>query len=220
MNHPVVVEDLNTESARLPAAYRAAQVALANCVSIDECQEWANKAQALASYARQADDDTLEKQAMRIRSRAIRRCGELLKDYTSAGGRPPETADATVMSFPASQKQAAEEAGMSERQRVTAVRVANVPEPIFEAAIESDEPPTVTKLAEMGKATREDKPVPPGFQAATSLMGLARRLAEFCQAQDPAVVAAALDDHERPAVRRNIAHCRRWLKTITPMLRG
>jgi hypothetical protein len=62
------VENLKTETARLPAAYKAAQVALSTCADIDECKTWADKAQALASYARQADDDTLQKHAMRIQS--------------------------------------------------------------------------------------------------------------------------------------------------------
>ncbi len=58
--------EISVTNARLPAAYEAAKVALANCASIDECQQWANKAEALASYAKQADDDTLRKQADRI----------------------------------------------------------------------------------------------------------------------------------------------------------
>ena len=53
-----------------------------------------------------------------------------------------------------SQKEAAEQAGMSERQRITAVRVANVPEDAFELAVESEHPPTVTALAEQGKGPR------------------------------------------------------------------
>jgi hypothetical protein len=40
---------------------------------------------------------------------------------------------------------AAEEAGASERQRKPALRVANVSVEFFEAAIESEAPPTVTK---------------------------------------------------------------------------
>ena len=32
--------------------------ALAACNRIDECHEWANKAEALASYAKMADDDS------------------------------------------------------------------------------------------------------------------------------------------------------------------
>ena len=59
----------NIDSARLPATYEAARVALSECVRVDECQEWADKAAALASYARQADDTTLEAYAKRIRGR-------------------------------------------------------------------------------------------------------------------------------------------------------
>jgi hypothetical protein len=36
--------------------YERAKAALAQCASIDECQKWANKAEALASYAKQAHD--------------------------------------------------------------------------------------------------------------------------------------------------------------------
>lgn len=47
---------------------------------------------ALASYAKQADDDELMKMATRIRDRAIRRAGELLQQIQpSKGGRPNET---------------------------------------------------------------------------------------------------------------------------------
>jgi hypothetical protein len=46
--------------------------ALAHCNRIDECADWANRAAALASYARQADDDALERLATRVRARAIR----------------------------------------------------------------------------------------------------------------------------------------------------
>ena len=47
-----------------------------------------------------------------------------------------------------SQKDIAQEAGLSKRQQVTAVSVANVPSEDFETAVESDNPPTVTALAE------------------------------------------------------------------------
>lgn len=80
--------------AALPAAYEAARTALAECSRIDECKTWADKAAALASYAKQADDKSLENHATRIRARAISRCGELLQQIEAAkggdrgGGRP------------------------------------------------------------------------------------------------------------------------------------
>ncbi|MGQ3297725.1 hypothetical protein [Reyranella sp.] len=141
---------VNTAKASLPASYEAAKAALANCVSIDECKDWADKAQALASYAKQANDDEMMRQSTRIRDRAIRRCGELLKqiepqqgarsDLTS-GGRPPEV----------TRNRAARDVGMSPHQAKQAIRVANVPAADFERQVESPRPPTVTALAEQGK---------------------------------------------------------------------
>jgi len=64
--------------ARLPINYQDAKKALAACAKMDECQDWAKKAEAMASYARQANDDSLRKMADRIQARAIRRLGQLL----------------------------------------------------------------------------------------------------------------------------------------------
>jgi hypothetical protein len=50
--------------------------ALASCERIDECWEWANKAEALASYAKMADDDSLRVLADRIQARAVRRMAD------------------------------------------------------------------------------------------------------------------------------------------------
>lgn len=55
----------------------------------------ADKAAALASYARQAEDDTLLKMAQRIKARAVRREGELIEpgknrfDDRRGGASPP-----------------------------------------------------------------------------------------------------------------------------------
>lgn len=136
--------------ARIPQTYANAKSALSSCVTIDECKGWADKAAALASYAKQAGDDTLMNMAARIKGRAIRRAGELLEQIKPATGAHLKSDGAGTLS----RKAVAEQAGMSKRQQVTAIRVANVPAEKFEAAIESEKPPTVTKLAEMGTAPR------------------------------------------------------------------
>lgn len=90
-----------------------------------------------------ANDDELEKRSMRIRARAIRRAGELLKQIEpSKGGRPAETRGDAPPSFP-TRKDAAEQAGLSNDQMKQAIRVANVPAKSFEAQIESEKPPTM-----------------------------------------------------------------------------
>lgn len=49
----------------MPAVYARAKTSLRECAQIDECGDWANKAAALASYARQAKDHELPKSRQR-----------------------------------------------------------------------------------------------------------------------------------------------------------
>jgi hypothetical protein len=72
--------------------------------------------------------------ATRIQARAIRRCGELLKEIETMQGKRTDL-EPVEGDLPKSttRKSAAEEAGLSEWQQKTAVRVANVPEEEFEA---------------------------------------------------------------------------------------
>jgi hypothetical protein len=87
--------------------------------------------------------------SQRIRARAIRRAGELLKQIEPA---PNHHGNSTRDgSGPSSRKEAAESAGMSERQVKTAIRVANVPQDVFDTCIEDDKPATITELADMGR---------------------------------------------------------------------
>ena len=139
-------------AARMPQTYENARAALAECQGIDECKDWADKAAALASYARQAEDDQLERMAQRIRARAIRRAGELLKqiERPETGGRPQNgMADRTVSS-------AARDAGMSKHQQVQATRIAAIPEPEFERQVESKAAPlTPQQECEIGEVLAE-----------------------------------------------------------------
>lgn len=113
------------------------------------------------------------KMATRIRDRAIRRAGELLKqiepqqgtrnDLVTSDSRPPEV----------TRRQVAAQAGMSPHQAKQAVRVANVPQEDFDRQVESANPPTVTKLAEQGK-----KAAPKPFKT----VGATKFMARFTRA--------------------------------------
>ena len=202
---------LATKNAPLPQMYEAARHALAECSRVDECKDWADRAAALASYARQADDDTLYQMARRIQGRAVRRCGELLRTFQNERARTdllPDGADRQT------RRAAAEAAHMSERQEVTAVRVANVPEADFEAAVESDDPPTVTALADMGKGSAPKNPPPSardGFAQATQTIGAMRLFAEHCEANAPELVAHGLLDREHENARDLVHTIDTWL---------
>jgi hypothetical protein len=208
-NLPVTIDRSN---ARLPETYNNARRALAECNRIDECQDWADKAEALASYAKQADDDTLRQMADRIQARAVRRASELLKQYPNGHGGPREQVAATG-DLP-SQRQAAHAAGMSDRQYRTAKAVGDVPEEVFEAAVESNDPPTVTKLASMGTVPR------PGFKKATHLLGAVRRFSEFCAENEPEGVASGVMDSEVGELREMVSHIDGWLDRFVVNLGG
>jgi len=144
-------------NALLPARYEAAKTALAECESVDECSTWAKKAAALASYARQADDKTLEATAVRIRARTIRRCGELLREIPAKAHGSPSGAGAQP--HHSERARAATDAGMSRDQALDAVRIAKIPAREFETAVESPSPATIEWLAQLGTA----KKIPPLF---------------------------------------------------------
>ena len=146
--------DLNISEAPLPDTYTAAKQALAQCDKIDECKDWADKADAMRSYARVSDDKILFNLATRIRARAIRRCGELLAEYDGRGGDRSKSGGAPTS---ASKRNVAAAAGMSKDQQNTASRVAKVPRKDFDRQVESDNPPTPTKLAEQGISTMTRK---------------------------------------------------------------
>lgn len=201
----------NGGGARLPQSYEQAVLALAQCEAIDECKEWADKAAALASYARQAEDLELEHRAARIRARAMRRAGELLKQVDGRGG--DRTKNDAADSFALTQKQMARDAGMSERQQVTAVRIANIPEPDFERQIEASNPPTITTLAEQGTQKREAPDPetwlkgrdPATFNKAMHFVALIEEYARDIAKADLETIVPNLDEMQRAKVRKAIA---------------
>lgn len=208
------------KNAIFPANYERAKQALMTCSKLDECHQWGDKAKALASYAKQSHDETLLKTAARIKARAIRRCGELLKLYESGGGRPSKTGVVDHTSFP-SQKQAGTEAGLSKHQQVTAIRVANVSEEEFEQAVESEDPPTVNELAERGKKS-QPKPLvdlegiaPKDYSVSTRGQGQLAYFAEFSKGLNPAIVIRGSKAREHQTIREHIAIIRDWLDQLT-----
>ncbi len=202
-----------SKATALPVGYERAKEALERCIEIDECKDWADKAAALASYAKQADDEALFKNAMRIKGRAIRRMGELLKQVEpSKGGRPSETRGGGSPSLN-TRKGAADAAGLSSDQRKQALRVASIPASDFEQAIESDKPPTVSALSKRGT-----KPAPhvidhlngrdpAEFSASIRARGEMRDMAEMCRKITPAVAVRAANAYD-------LDDMRKWAKTI------
>lgn len=149
-----LVAEGRVDEAPLPVRYERARTEIAAAASLDECAQWTSKAAALASYARQAKDDSLLAAAMRIKARAIRRSGELLRQIPA---RPGKRTDLEPRGGSSPRSEAAKAAGFSVDQSKQAVRIAKVPATEFEEAIESEAPPTIEELAERGT---QKKPKP------------------------------------------------------------
>jgi hypothetical protein len=200
------VNTADVSAARLPATYEAAQHAIAECSRVDECRDWADKAAALASYARQAKDDSLRVMAVRIQARAERRCGELLKQISSATGAHLKREGA----LPLSRKASAEAAGLSEHQRKTALRLASVPAEEFDRQVESSAPPTITQLAEQGKQSRTVD-VPEGDQKFRDACTAFNAFVKFCDANDAVAVAETFPSRDAEVIRKCVAALDQWL---------
>lgn len=198
--------NISIANAPLPETYEAAKSALATCERIDECQDWANKAEALAAYARMSDDDTLRKLADRIQARAVRRAGQLLRQIDGRG-RPKNNGGAPVIS----QRQAASDARLSPDQQLQAVRVSKVDESTFNAAVESDDPPTVTALAEQGKKSRITIDRPENFEAATKVIGAIRRCVAAFKEHEPEFVIDGIGKTEVAEMREAVTVMDTWL---------
>jgi hypothetical protein len=82
--------------------------------------------------------------AVGIQARAIKRCGELLRALQGAehGGRPQKNNGGA----PHFSAWSGEKCRFVESQEKQAKRVANVPDEEFEELVESDNPPTVSRL--------------------------------------------------------------------------
>jgi hypothetical protein len=156
---------------RLREDYAADRKELAESNRLDKCGDWLDRAAALASYAKEVQDQALEAMAQRIRARAIRRAGELLRQIEPGKGSHDGKREAGAHA--PSRGEIARAAGFSDHQLKQALRVAAVPAADFERQVESPTPPTVTEFARQGKRARPGRP--PASSATRPIVNLKGR---------------------------------------------
>jgi hypothetical protein len=217
----LAITEAAIKEAPLPVKYEAAKAALAECSSVDECSTWAKKAAALASYARQADDRSLEDMAARIRARAIRRIGELLKAIPKSSGGSPTHKSTRGDAAPSSPRaRAAADADISPDQVKDALRLANIKPKDFEAAVEGERVPTITELAERG--TKKQAPLvdlkgrdPAAFNRSLHIAARVNDLAGEAAKVTPKVMASGCLPRQAPALRQSIKVLSKWLADLS-----
>jgi hypothetical protein len=205
MNLPA---NISVSGASLPQTYQNAQIALSQCSQVDECKDWADKAAALASYARQSQDQELERMAQRIRARAIRRASELYNQIEPGKPGPkPELGEGGHTQF--SRESAARDAGMSKHQQMQMARIGNIPSDVFESQVESDNPPTLSQLAAQGTKKREnivdlEGRDPHEFNRALHYVADFEEAAKELERQSHDLILPTLNDKERQRMRAAI----------------
>jgi hypothetical protein len=146
-----IIDEIKKREVSIPVSYQKAVTAIKECDAIDEAKDWADKMSALALYYKQSKDKTLEDYAKRIRIRAERRMGELLRQFDGRGGdRKSDNIKSTVNDTFETQKHISEEIGLSKRQKDQSIRLSNIPEETFNEMVESENVPTLSQLAELG----------------------------------------------------------------------
>jgi hypothetical protein len=112
--------------------YEAARTALAEAHRVDEVKDIRDKAEAMATYARQAKDSELIQYATEIKVRAERRCGELLASADkNSGGRPIENRSHDRTSFAPTLAQM----GLTKNESSRYQQLAEMPDEHFETAV-------------------------------------------------------------------------------------
>jgi hypothetical protein len=116
----------------------------------------------------------------------------------------------------------AKHAGMSGRQRKTALRVASVPKDKFEAQVESENPPTVTDLSKQGTlaamyglpADYLGSRTPEQHQEATRLIGIINHVLREEKTLDFSLAIPGVGDYECDELFEKIDAVRVWLMGV------
>ena len=159
------------------ARYEQLRVAALSAKTVDEAKDIADKATALAAYARQANDPQLEIWVAEIRVRAKRRVGELSAALpVSKGGANPS---ATLPSGGKSKSEVLQEAGLTTSEAGRCEQLASVAESAFEDFIAS--------AAASGKVITGD-------MVARMVSKLARKKAVAKRAEAPDIDCCSVSD--------------------------
>jgi len=191
--------------------YDAMCQAIAAAYEVDEVKDIRDRAIALEYYSRLAHNIEAERQCCEIRLRAERKAGELLRQTEKArAGRPPENRSHDSTDFRGSPTLA--DLGITKNQSSQWQRLADVPEPQFEAALVGPDKPTTSGIIN-GAALRSITPV------AAEALWLWGRLHDFERlgllAMSPAEVLATMTAPMVADVYAQAPHVAAWLNRLT-----
>jgi N6-adenosine-specific RNA methylase IME4 len=139
--------------------YQTACTAIAECYQIDEVKDWADKAAALAVYAKQAKNEELIKQCLGIKNRAMIRLGELSRELERAQGERTDLIAPVRTSVQKPKKEVLAQSGISKDSANRAEQLASAPEKIKDALSSGDLTPTeaIRKIKEVKREAKREE---------------------------------------------------------------
>jgi hypothetical protein len=150
----VIEERKRLAGVAITARYDSMCRAIAECEAVDEVKDMRDKAMALELYARQAQNFEAERTAQRIRVRAEKQCGRLLKVEPKAKGGKPYQAVTGTSEVPV---KPLAEYGITKNQSSQWQQLADVPDDAFEAALSDEfEPITAASIIERQQPPKVD----------------------------------------------------------------
>jgi len=164
--------------------YDSACRALAEARAVDEVKDIRDKAVALAAYAKQANNRTLEADAVEIRMRATRRLGQLIEQQKqtvglakgSKGQLRGRNGSGGVVITPPENLPTLESQGIDKNLAKQARRLAALPEEKFQEAISNARDatqrvlPSVVKIIEAGDSRRRSHSQTPSVSRAVAVL--------------------------------------------------
>lgn len=196
--------------------YDKMRTAIVECMSIDEVREIRNKAHAIEVYAAQALNYEAESQAIKIRLRAERRCGELLKESKDNGTRqkPGDNPRGVNSRIDRPLTPTLADLGISKQQSSDWQKLAEIPEEKFEAKLnDCTVRPSTSELI--------DKKPPPGKKVTADVIYVWGRIRDFeqepeeCLKRDPRQIYDGMSDTMQADVNRIVPQLVPWLMALS-----
>lgn len=188
----VVVALNRTELARVAPNYEAMRTAIEVCERVDEIANLADHAVAAQAYFRQTQDVDNETQASRIRVRAERKLGSILKRMAETGARRKQNDN----QHGASSAVRLADLGIPKDRASRAMQLAQVPQDQFDAALTDD------RVAQPRRILREAKE----SSTAQSLVPIDKTLKLWSKVRD---FGTEIESGELP----DVAH---WRENLQP----
>ena len=202
-----IIQQIKNREIDLPSNYQNAIVALKQCDEIDEVKDFKDKMAAATLYYKQSKDIRLLNYATRIKLRAERRLGELIKQFDGRPHNALKQNDVNVNLL--SQESIIKSIGITERQKTDSIRLANIPEEKFEQLIESEKIPTKTELAEIGTNKRL-KEVSKNFAHTVEFGTLLHELETFMKKYDAIYILDNMDQNTKERYKNSIDKIENW----------